>query len=440
MTTALEAPLHLFRGQRAILLERLRHLEAGALFFAAPERWLSPHLPERYRQDSAFYFLTGLREPEAVLLLLPERDAGSSVLFLRPRDQAAERWEGARLGLEGAREYLEVDEARSSECLWADLPELLSGLRRLVLPSPLPEHVTAPLEALLAGLPGAAQLERLDAGAVLLEQRLVKGLSEQQLLRRAAEISAAAHLDVMRHLRRTKTEAEIEGRLVCNFRRAGAREAYPSMVASGSTVGVLHDNRNQRALTAGGLVLVDAGAEMAGYASDVTRTLPYDGRFSAPQRELYSAVFAIEEQLIQTLRPGLTLGALEELAGRLQLDALCGLGLLRGSLDGLRERGDGERFTRHRVAHFVGLDVHDGGALALAPERRLEAGMVLALEPGLYIDPRELSASATWRGLAARLEDVLLITPEGAELLSHGAPRHPDDVEAACLLSELEAR
>jgi Xaa-Pro aminopeptidase len=436
MPAALTAPSHLFCGHRAILLERLRALDAAALFWAAPQTYQGPHLARRFRQDSEFWYLTGLDEPDAALLLLPGRSTGESILFLRPRDAAEERWEGPRLGLEGARDLLGCEETRPIQNLWSDLPELLSGRCRLVLPQGLPEHITGRLAELPSPGPGQQQLERLDSREVLLEQRLIKGLTEQQLLRHAAEISAQAHLDVMRHLRQAKFEAEIEGRLLWNFRRAGAREAYPSMVASGRQVGVLHDHRNQRALSPGGLVLVDAGAEVAGYISDVTRTLPFDGRFQGPQRELYQAVFAIQEQLIAALRPGLVLAALEGLASRLQIDALRSLGLLSGDPEGLFERG----FTRHRVAHFVGLDVHDCGAEALHGERRLEPGMVLAIEPGLYVDPHELAASAPWRGQAARIEDVLMVTDDGADLLTYGAPRHPDDVEAACLLSELGPR
>lgn len=433
-THALPFPEHVRRGHREVLLESLRARGAAALLWSGRRSRRGQDLWDRFRPASNFFYLTGLAEPEAALLLIPDRDRGQCLLFLRPNDALEEGWDAPRLGVAAAREQLGIDEARSIEALPADLPRLLAGRGRLLLCDGHDPRFPGEVAAWLAGSGLGDPASWIEADELLLEQRLIKGRSELELMRRAAEVCAAAHFDLMRCLRPGLSALELEGRFGLALRRGGAREAFPTLIAAGERALCLHDDGNSQRLEAGQLVLVDGGAELGGYSSDVTRCLPVGGRLDPLQRALLEALFEIQERLVRSVRPGLPLGALEELGARLQCQALVQLGLLRGDPDGLFAQSAQRRFTRHRLCHFVGVDVHDGGARALDPGRRLAPGMVLAIEPGFYLGAREPELASPWRGLAARLEDQVQVTATGAELWTYGAPRAPSEVEAACQL------
>lgn len=428
----LALPSHVFAGHREVLLERLRARGAAALLWSGRRQAREPGLFERFRPDSDFFYLTGLREPEAALVLIPDRPGGQSLLFLRPNDPREEAWDAPRLGLAAARETLALDEARSLEALPADLPGLLRGRQQLLLGTGGDESFAPRALRHLSGSGLDQPRAWIEPQTLLLEQRLIKGRSELELLRRCAALAAEAHLEVMRHLRPGMLALELEGRFGLSLRRGGAREAFPTLIAAGDTAQCLHDAANLGRLEAGQLLLVDGGAELGGYRSDVTRSLPVGGRLDPAQRALLEALFAIQERLLRALRPGLSVGALEQLGARLQCEALIELGLLRGDPEALCAAGAQRGFTRHRLCHFVGIDVHEGGAQALTPGRRLEPGMLLAIEPGFYLPRDDPRVPGPYRGLCARLEDQALITATGADLWTYGAPRAPAEVEAAC--------
>ncbi len=432
---------------RRRFLQQLQASGTAALIFTASPKVRNHDAEYRFRPDSDFWYLTGFDEPESVLVLLPGRSAGESVLFLRERVPAEEQWTGRRLGVERAPEVLGVDEARPIGSLWTELAQLLKGYRRVIYSSGQDEDRDRRVLQLGARLRRGARggvvapAEWIDPAGSLHELRLFKGEAELALMRRAADLTAEAHLAAMAAAAPGVNEAEIDALLEYTYRRRGSTgAAYTNIVAGGANACILHYIQNDQPLRAGELLLIDSGAEWQYYAGDVTRTFPVDGRFRPEQRELYEVVLDAQKKAIEHTRPGNTFVSVHETALRALVEGLVRLGLLKGSVDGLIESQAYQRFYMHRTGHWLGLDVHDQGAYYLdGQSRKLAEGMVTTVEPGLYVSPEDDTVEPRWRGIGIRIEDDVLVTADGHEVLTAAIPKEVDELEAACAEREFAA-
>jgi Xaa-Pro aminopeptidase len=432
----------MYSAHRARLVEELTRGSAAAVIPTSPARLRNGDCEYRFRPDSDFWYLTGFAEPEAVLVLLPGRGAarGTSTLFLNEKDPEREVWTGRRLGVEAAPGSLGVDRAYPIAELWNRLPKLLEGCERVYYPSGLePERdrrMLACLRRMRADVRSEKALptELIDPGALIGELRLIKSEAELECMRRAAAITAEAHLAAMAAARPGMAENEIDALLTYTFlRRGSSGSAYANIVAGGANACVLHYVTNDMPLQRGDLLLVDAGCEWQYYASDVTRTYPVSGTFSEAQRALYEVVLDAQKGVIASIEPGVSIAELHEQALRSLVAGLLRLGLLEGELEDVIEEGAYRRFYMHRTSHWLGLDVHDSGAYVVGGRsRRLEPGMVLTVEPGLYVDPGDESVEERWRGIGIRIEDDVLVTSGARQVLSAAVPKAVDEVEAAC--------
>lgn len=431
------------RERRERLIADMRAHTSGGLAAipTAPEavRNADTHYP--YRPDSHFYYLSGFPEPEAVVVLLAGRESGDSrqVLFCRDKNPEREIWDGFRYGPEAAREIFGFDEAYSIAELPAKLVDWTCDRPALYTPLglyPAWDHaITGTLNEVRNRVrTGIAAPETLiDVRAPLSAMRLVKDAEELRSIRSAAEISSAAHRRAMARTQPGWYEYQAEAELAHEFLRHGAQSpAYPSIVASGPNACVLHYRENNRQMQASDLLLIDAGCEYQGYASDLTRTFPVGGRFSGTQRAVYELVLAAQLACIDAVQPGKPFHDYHKVAERVLAQGLIDLRLCAGSLDAVLESGAYKQFYMHRAGHWLGLDVHDVGLYRIAGESRpLEPGMVLTVEPGCYIRPAENVPEEFW-DIGVRIEDDVLVTAEGAENLTAAAPKSLSDVEAAC--------
>jgi len=419
-----------------------RAIGAGvAVIPTAPERARNRDSHYPYRFDSYFYYLTGFAEPEAVLVVVGG-DAPRTLLFCRSRNEEREIWDGFRHGPEAARERFALDEAHPIAALDEALPPLLENQPALHLPIGADAEWDARAMRWLNAVrsrsrAGIAAPDRVhDVRAVLDEMRLVKDAHEIALMRRAGAIGAAAHRRAMQSTRPGRNEYEIEAELLYEFRRNGAQfPAYSPIVAGGANACVLHYVSNDAPLRDGDLLLVDAGCELDGYASDITRTFPVSGRFSAAQREVYELVLAAQRAAMDKVRPGNPWNAPHDAALRVLAQGMLELELLAGTLDEVLEKELYKRFYMHRTGHWLGLDVHDAGEYKVRKNggqgswRPLSPGMVLTVEPGLYIRAAP-DVPERLRGIGVRIEDDVLVHEEGCEVLSAEAPKRIEDIEA----------
>jgi Xaa-Pro aminopeptidase len=391
-----------------------------------------------YRQDSDFHYLTGFGEPEAVLLIAPQQAAERDVLFVRPRDRLKEIWTGKRAGVEGAVAEYGMHAAYPVDELPQRLADHLSGVTTVYYAVGADEAMdrivfAAAQEARRrARRGGAAPASYVEPGTILHEMRLRKSPQELALLRRAAAASLAGHAAGMRATRPGLFEHELESIIEYGYRRAGALDvAYSSIVAGGSNATILHYNTNRDRLRDGDLVLVDSGAEVELYASDVTRTWPVNGRFSAEQRAIYEIVLRAQLAAIEEVRPGRSFDAYHERAVRVLAEGLIDLGLLEGSVDEALESGKIQDFYPHRTGHYLGLDVHDAGPYTDVEGnyRALEPGVVLTVEPGLYVQP-DLDVAERWKGIGVRIEDDIVCTAGDPENLTAAIPKSIEELEA----------
>jgi len=422
--------------RRARLMRRLGR-EAAAVVPAARPCLRNRDVEHPFRQDSDFLYLTGFPEPEAVAVLLPGRREGAYVLFCRDRDPVLERWTGPRIGPEGARRRYGADQAFPLEELDRRMPELLAGRRCLHAPWGRDEAFDRRLAAWVERVRGAARAgvgapeALVDLGAALHELRLRKSRAELAMMRRAAQVTVEAHRRLMRRCRPGLAEHALEAELWHAFRSAGCVPAYPPIVAGGPRACVLHYTANDAELEPGQLVLVDAGAEHGGYAADLTRTFPVDGRFTAPQRELYEVVLRAQQAALAQVRPGRSWDAPHRAAVRALTRGLLELGLLRGRLEELIRKEAYRTYYMHRTGHWLGLDVHDVGAYRVDGRwRPLEPGMVLTVEPGLYVPEDASGRARRWRGIGIRIEDDVVVTRDGHRVLTEGVPKDPEAIEA----------
>ncbi len=390
-----------------------------------------------FRQDSDFWYLTGFAHPDAVAILSTGKGPSFS-LFVQPRDPAAEVWTGYRPGVAGAKQDYSADEAHDCGDLLDELPALLRGADRIYHTlgrrSEIDHKLVKVQEQLRreskSGVAPASLL--LDPRSILHEMRLIKSEAELAIMRRAAEISEEAHAEAAALLRPDRHEYEIQAALEYAFRRRGASgPAYNTIVAGGRGAATLHYIANDRPLREGELVLIDAGAEFEGYASDVTRTYPIDGRFRGAGRAVYEAVLAAQEAALTAIRPGTTLPEIHNATVRCLVEGMLSLGLLSGSADDLIEAEAYKRYYMHGTSHWLGLDAHDVGSYALdGRARTLEPGIVFTVEPGIYVASDDDKAPESLRGIGVRIEDDVVVTAEGIENLNSAIPKQPEEVEA----------
>ncbi|HBK47404.1 MAG TPA: Xaa-Pro aminopeptidase [Xanthomonadaceae bacterium] len=404
---------------------------------AAPERVRSHDTHYPYRQDSDFWYLSGFPEPEAVLVLVPGRRHGEAILFCRERDPEREAWDGARAGQEGAVDGYGMDDAYPIEDLDEILPGLLEGRSRVYYhfgrDADFDLKLIGWVNRVRAQVRHGAQPphEFLELGHLLHEQRLFKSKDEVALMQRAADISVRAHRVAMRNARPGIHEYELQADIEREFRAADAWPAYASIVGAGANGCILHYRANDARSRDGDLVLIDAGAEYRGYAADITRTFPVNGRFGREQRALHELVGAAHAAALARARPGVAYEAGHLAAVETLTEGLLRLGLLKGRLEKNVAEGHYRRFYRHKTGHWLGLDVHDVGDYRLAGDSRLlEPGMVFTIEPGLYVSPDDTSVAAKWRGIGIRTEDDVLITDDGHRVLTAALARSADEIEA----------
>lgn len=418
----------------------LQAIGSGVLVvFSAPLSIRNNDVEHEYRQDSDFYYLTGFDEPESVLILGTVHEK-PFVLFVRPRDPEREVWDGARAGVDGAKSEYGATEAFPVAELGEKLPDFLENAERLYYrigrDRAADDRVLTAIERTRTrGRRGSSYpVQIIDPETVLHEERRVKGDGEIALLERAVEITREAHVAAMAQARPGMYEYEVEALLRGTFRRRGSeRPAYAPIVGSGVNATVLHYHQNSRRMEAGDLLLIDAGAEYGYYAADVTRTFPVGGTFSGPQREIYELVLAAQDASIAATRPGATLDDVHRESVRVLTEGLVALGLVEGPVDTAISEERFKRYYMHKTSHYLGMDVHDVGRYFLGGKHRpLEPGVVITVEPGLYVPEKDTTAPEKYRGIGVRIEDDVLVTSDGRRVLSESIPKRTVDVELAC--------
>jgi Xaa-Pro aminopeptidase len=427
----------MFARHRQTLMGQLKG--AAAVFFAAPETVRNSTVHHVYRQDSDFFHLTGFDEPEAVLVLAPHREKGQqTILFLRERDAEREIWDGRRLGTARAPAALDIDLALDIQVLGSELHKYLVGAEQLYFTLGKRD---ADDQVVLKAVAAAKRARRtgklsptdiLDPADLLHETRLIKSEEGLTAMRTAGTLTAAGHAHGMAVTQPGLFEYQIQAAMEYSWRVRGARrEAYPSIVGSGPNACILHYRENNRRVQAGDLVLVDAGCEFDYFASDVTRTWPVSGRFSPEQKAVYEVVLDAQRIAIEHCKPGVPFEGVHQQAVRRLTAGLIDLKLLDGSVEECMENEAYKRFYMHRTGHWIGRDVHDVGRYYhRGTSRALEAGMVTTVEPGIYISPDDELVPEAFRGIGIRIEDDVLVTQDGPEVLTSDAPKSVADVEA----------
>ena len=439
--------------RREALAATMRARGGGvAVLFTAPEILRNRDSEYPYRWDSYFYYLTGFTEPEAALVIRVDANQTRSILFCRDKDPEREIWDGFRHGPEAARTTVGVDEAHPFSALDQKMPELLADQPAVYYALGSSSELDQRLQRWLGGVRALARTgvaspgEAFDITVPLDEMRLIKDRHEQDIMRRAAQISAGAHVRAMQACRPGRFEYEIEAELLHEFRRLGSPfPAYGSIVAGGRNACVLHYRGNDQRLNDQELLLIDAGCEYEGYAADITRTFPVGGRFTDGQRELYEIVLASQKAALDVTRPGHHFNEAHDAAVRVLAQGMIDTGLLTGSLDGVLESGAYRRFYMHRTGHWLGMDVHDCGeyrapvsrdgapagvaAEGGRPWRALMPGMVVTVEPGIYVQAAP-DLPERFHNVGIRIEDDALVTPDGHEVLTRDVPKSVAEIEA----------
>lgn len=416
-----------------------RQLKPGVIILpTSPEvaRNADAHFPFRF--DSSFYYLTAFPEPEAVFVQIILDDKVENLLFCRAKNEEREIWDGYRYGPAAAAETFGFDAAYPIDELDTRLADILKNQPRIYFPfgqdAGWDRRLAGWLDAVRAQVRAGvrAPAEIVDIRSTLHEMRLIKDAHEIAVLRHAGRINATAHIRAMRAVRPGMVEYEIEAEFLHEFCRHGSRfPAYGSIVASGANACVLHYVENNCRMQDGDLLLIDAGCELEGYASDITRTFPVNGKFSGPQKDVYEITLAAHQAAFDLARPGIAWHEIHDAATRVLAQGMLDLGLLQGTLDGVLESGSYKQFYMHRTGHWLGLDVHDVGEYKIGDDwRRLEPGMVFTIEPGFYIRPAA-NVPKHLENIGVRIEDDVLITADGHENLTALCPRTVADIEAA---------
>jgi Xaa-Pro aminopeptidase len=423
-------------ARRRKQLMRIIGDDAICIVPAAPERLRNNDSHYPYRQDSDFHYLTGFPEPDAVLALIPGRAHGETILFCRERDPEREAWDGPRAGPDGAVSEYGVDDAFPIGDIDDILPGMIEGRSRVYYHFGRDTEFDIKLIAWVNSV--RAQVKRgaiaphefVALGHILHDLRLYKTRDELRLMRKAAKIAAGAHVRAMQLVRPGMNEHEIEAELLHEFRRNGAVPSYEPIVGGGKNGCVLHYRANNAILNDGDLLLIDAGAEYDCYASDITRTFPISGKFSTEQRALYDIVLKAQTASINEVRAGKPFGAYHDAAVKVIVAGLIKLGLLKGSVEKNIREHTYRPFYMHKTGHWLGLDVHDVGDYRVDGEfRELEPGMVVTVEPGIYIAPDAKHVPAKWRGIGIRIEDDIVVTRGDPEVITAAVPRNADEIE-----------
>lgn len=409
-----------------------------AILPSAPVTVRNRDVEHPFRQDSDFYYLSGFAEENAVLVLIPGREHGEYVLFCQEKIKEQEIWTGRRVGPEAAPDVLGVDDAFPISDIDEILPGLLEGKDRIYASLGISPEFDRQLMAWVnhirrqvrKGSVPPREFSALDH--LLHEMRLIKSDAEIELMQQAADISARAHIKAMQSVQPGIHEYQLEADITQVFMAAGSRwPAYPSIVGAGDNACILHYTQNDAEIQDGDLVLIDAGCELDYYASDITRTFPANGRFSNEQKALYQLVLDAQDAAIAAVKPGNRWEDPHDAAVRVLVVGLVELGLLKGEVDQLIDDDAYRPFYMHKTGHWLGMDVHDVGEYRVdGASRVLEPGMVLTVEPGLYVAPDEESVEARWRGIGIRIEDDVVVTETGARILTSGVPKSVGEVEA----------
>ena len=418
-----ELPKEEFGERRTRVFTQMQP-NSALLLFSEIEKRRNNDCSYPFRQDSYFWYLTGFNEPNAALLLLKTEQAEKAIIFLRPRDPLLETWNGRRLGVEHAPQQLNVNEAYSIEEFATVLPKILKNLTALYY---VPEIHTWGDKLVTESAVSFSEI--LDWRPMLSEMRLIKSPNEIRLMQQAGQITALGHIKAMQTTRPNRFEYEIESDILHEFNRHCARfPSYNSIVAGGSNACILHYTENDRPLNDGDLVLIDAGCEFAMYAGDITRTFPVNGKFSQPQREIYELVLKAQKRAIELLIPGNSIKQANDEVIRIKTQGLVDLGILKGDVDTLIEQQAYRQFYMHGLGHWLGLDVHDVGSYGQDKQRILEIGMVITVEPGIYIS-EDADVPEQYKGIGVRIEDNLLMTEYGNKILTAAAPKEIADIE-----------
>jgi Xaa-Pro aminopeptidase len=391
-----------------------------------------------YRAGSDFYYLTGFEEPEAVAILAPKRKEGEYILFNRVRDREKEIWDGYRAGQEGARNDFGADSAFPISELEDRLPALLEGRTKIHYALGLDEKFDAIVLNALNKIRGKIRngiqppLSFIDISDTIHEMRIIKSPGEIAVMRKAANISVDAHLRAMKACKPGVTEYELEAELLYEFNRRGARNpAYNSIVGAGANSCVLHYIANNQTVKNGDMVLIDAGCEYQNYASDITRAFPANGKFTPEQRAIYDIVLKAQLAGIKAIRPGAAWPVVQTIMVKIITQGLLDLGLLKGKLNDLIEKQSYFKFYMHKSGHWLGLDVHDAGRYKVNDKWRTFApGMVLTVEPGIYISSDIPGVPKKWHNIGVRIEDDIVVTTKGNEVLTERLPKEIADIEA----------
>ncbi|WP_166257499.1 Xaa-Pro aminopeptidase [Marinobacter salicampi] len=430
-------PIKEFSQRRRRLMEQMAP-DSIAIIPSAPERVRNRDVLHPFRQDSDFHYLTGFGEPNAVLVLIPGRETGESVLFCRERNPEKELWDGFLAGPEGAVERYGIDDGFPIADIDEILPGMIEGRSRVYYPlgkdhsfdAQVMDWVQIIRSKVRSGAHPPGEFVALEH--LLHDLRLYKSANEIKVMAKAGEISAEAHCRAMKRAGKGGYEYQLEAELIHTFMEHGARStAYPSIVGSGANGCILHYIENSAPLNEGDLVLIDAGCELECYASDITRTFPVSGTFSEPQRALYEVVLAAQYAAIEAVKPGNHWNHPHQAALNVLTQGLIDLGLIKLGLDEAIEKEAYKPFFMHRTGHWLGLDVHDVGDYKVGDAWRvLEPGMVMTVEPGLYIAPGNMDVEEKWRGIGIRIEDDVVVTREGCRVLTDAAPKTIADIES----------
>lgn len=423
-------------AQRRKQLMRMMGDDAIAILPAAPVLLRNRDVEHGFRQDSDFYYLSGFKEPEAVIVLVPGRKQGQFILFCRKRDQQKEVWNGRRYGPEGAIEHFAADEAHTIDELEDVLPGLMehseSVYYTIGLNPEFDKHVMNCVNHLRSRSRGGVHVpyEFVSLDYLLHDMRLFKNRDEIRLMKKAASISVQAHINAMKVCEPGKYEYELEAEFVYAYQRNGASWAYPSIVGGGANSCILHYTENDQLLNDGEMVLIDAGAEYGGYAADITRTFPVNGRYSEAQKEIYELVLNAQDAAMSKVKPGNHWNDPHKAAVRVLTKGMVELGLLKGNVTELIKKNAYTKYYMHRTGHWIGMDVHDVGDYKVDDKwRLLETGMAMTIEPGLYI-PAGSRGAKRWWDIGVRIEDDVAVTKDGYELLTKGLPRTVKEVES----------
>ena len=416
----------------------MRRIAGGvAIFPSAPTAIRNSDVEHEYRQDSDLYYLTGFEEPNAVAVLAPDDPEHRFVLFVQAREREREVWTGWRAGEEGAKRDFGADAAFTIDKLDEELPKLVEKADGIYYRFGADPRCDDRVVSLMRRFQrerqrnGVGPAAVIDPAELLHELRLIKRGVDLELLRRAVDITCEAHLEAMRAIRPGMFEYEIEAvlRYVCR-KNGSPRHGYAPIVASGANATVLHYTANDCRIEEDDLVLIDAGTEFGYFTGDVTRTFPATGRFTEPQREIYQLVLDAQTEAINLVRPGASFIEPHDRAVRVLTEGMVRVGLLNGEVDKLIEDNEYKKFYMHRTSHWLGMDVHDAGPYKVADEwRRLEPGMVLTIEPGIYVAEDTEGVDERYRGIGVRIEDDVLVRTGGAEVLSARVPKAIEDIE-----------